>query len=115
MFIQQTGNTRIDRRRAADPGPEERAPEDRRRQALLQPRREPPQQPRARDVDHLRVRHELEQLLRAFFAQQDTRTPMRFALIAVGVNIALGLTLFHFVGVEYLPRGTLMGPFSLSA
>lgn len=34
----------------------------------------------------------------AFFARQDTRTPMRFSLISVGVNIALGVTLFYALG-----------------
>jgi putative peptidoglycan lipid II flippase len=43
---------------------------------------------------------------RAFFAQQDTRTPMRFALIAVGVNIALGVTLFQLVGVAGIAAAT---------
>lgn len=36
---------------------------------------------------------------RAFFARQDTKTPMRFGLIQVGVNIALGLVLFRVYGV----------------
>lgn len=36
---------------------------------------------------------------RAFFARQDTKTPMRFGLITVGVNIALGVTLFQLMGV----------------
>ena len=43
---------------------------------------------------------------RAFFAQQDTRTPMRLALISVGVNVALGVTLFHFVGVAGIAAAT---------
>ena len=34
----------------------------------------------------------------AFFARQDTRTPMRFALISVAVNIALGVALFYLIG-----------------
>lgn len=34
----------------------------------------------------------------AFFARQDTKTPMRFSLISVAVNIALGVTLFYTVG-----------------
>lgn len=34
----------------------------------------------------------------AFFARQDTRTPMRFSLISVGVNIALGVALFYAIG-----------------
>lgn len=36
----------------------------------------------------------------AFFARQDTRTPMRFSLISVGVNIALGVGLFYLIGFE---------------
>jgi putative peptidoglycan lipid II flippase len=38
----------------------------------------------------------------AFYARQDTRTPMRFALISIGVNIAGGVglyTLFGFWGI----------------
>jgi putative peptidoglycan lipid II flippase len=31
----------------------------------------------------------------AFFARQDTQTPMRFALISVAINIALGIALFN--------------------
>lgn len=36
----------------------------------------------------------------AFFARQDTRTPMRFSLISVGVNIALGVALFYALGPQ---------------
>ncbi|MFZ5721420.1 MAG: murein biosynthesis integral membrane protein MurJ [Pseudomonadota bacterium] len=36
----------------------------------------------------------------AFFARQDTRTPMRFSLISVGVNIALGVSLFYAIGFQ---------------
>jgi putative peptidoglycan lipid II flippase len=36
---------------------------------------------------------------RAFFARQDTKTPMQFGLIQVAVNIALGLALFPHWGV----------------
>jgi putative peptidoglycan lipid II flippase len=43
---------------------------------------------------------------RAFFAQQDTKTPMRFALVSVAVNIGLGVTLFHFVGVAGIAAAT---------
>ncbi len=32
-----------------------------------------------------------------YFAREDTRTPMRFAVIAVGVNIALALSLFPLI------------------
>ena len=43
---------------------------------------------------------------RAFFAQQDTRTPMNYALVSVAVNIALGVTLFHFIGVTGIAMAT---------
>jgi putative peptidoglycan lipid II flippase len=43
---------------------------------------------------------------RAFFARQDTKTPMRLGLLAVGVNIALGVTLFHLVGVAGIAAAT---------
>ena len=43
---------------------------------------------------------------RAFFAQQDTHTPMRLALISVALNVALGVTMFHFVGVAGIAAAT---------
>jgi putative peptidoglycan lipid II flippase len=43
---------------------------------------------------------------RAFFARQDTTTPMRFALVSVAVNIALGITFFHFFGVAGIAAAT---------
>jgi putative peptidoglycan lipid II flippase len=43
---------------------------------------------------------------RAFFARQDTTTPMRFALVSVAVNVALGITLFHFFGVAGIAAAT---------
>ena len=43
---------------------------------------------------------------RAFFARQDTRTPMRYALVSVAVNVGLGVTLFHFVGVSGIAAAT---------
>jgi putative peptidoglycan lipid II flippase len=43
---------------------------------------------------------------RAFFARQDTKTPMRLGLIAVGVNIVLGVTLFQLVGVAGIAAAT---------
>jgi putative peptidoglycan lipid II flippase len=36
---------------------------------------------------------------RAFFARQDTTTPMRFAFVSVAANVVLGITLFHYFGV----------------
>jgi putative peptidoglycan lipid II flippase len=43
---------------------------------------------------------------RAFFAHQDTKTPMQFALVSVAVNIGAGVTLFHFVGVWGIAAAT---------
>ena len=34
----------------------------------------------------------------AFFARGDTKTPMRFSLISVAVNIVLGVALFYTIG-----------------
>jgi putative peptidoglycan lipid II flippase len=49
----------------------------------------------------------LQQLFtRAFFARGDTSTPMRFALVCVAVNIALGVALFHVVGVQGIAAAT---------
>jgi putative peptidoglycan lipid II flippase len=42
----------------------------------------------------------------AFFARQDTKTPMRFALISVGVNIVAGLVLFYLVGFQGIAAAT---------
>ena len=42
----------------------------------------------------------------AFFARKDTRSPMRFALVSVVVNISLGIVLFHFVGFEGIAAAT---------
>ena len=43
---------------------------------------------------------------RAFFARQDTKTPMRYGLIAVVVNVVLGVTLFRIVGVAGIAAAT---------
>lgn len=43
---------------------------------------------------------------RAFFARQDTRTPMRFGLITVGVNLVLGVALFQVMGVAGIAAAT---------
>jgi putative peptidoglycan lipid II flippase len=49
----------------------------------------------------------LRQILQpAFFARQDTKSPMRFALISVGVNIAAGVALFFVIGVPGIAAGT---------
>lgn len=42
----------------------------------------------------------------AFFARKDTFGPMKFAVVSVIVNIAAGLTMFHFIGVPGLAVGT---------
>jgi putative peptidoglycan lipid II flippase len=42
----------------------------------------------------------------AFFARQDTRTPMKLSLISVGVNIALGVTLFYTLGFPGIAAAT---------
>lgn len=42
----------------------------------------------------------------AFFARSDTRGPMRFALTSVAVNIALGVALFLWIGIDGLPIAT---------
>ena len=42
----------------------------------------------------------------AFFARQDTRSPMTFGLISVAVNIALGIGLFHLIGVPGIAAAT---------
>jgi putative peptidoglycan lipid II flippase len=36
----------------------------------------------------------------AFFARQDTKTPMRYSLISVGLNIGFGVLLFYTVGFQ---------------
>ena len=41
-----------------------------------------------------------------FFAREDTKTPMRYAAITVGVNIALGFLLFWRIGVVGLALAT---------
>ena len=42
----------------------------------------------------------------AFFARQDTKTPMRFALISVALNIGLGVVLFYFIGFSGIAAAT---------
>jgi putative peptidoglycan lipid II flippase len=43
---------------------------------------------------------------RAFFARQDTATPMRLGLISVVVNVAVGVTLFMLIGVPGVAAAT---------
>ena len=42
----------------------------------------------------------------AFFARKDTFGPMKFAMVSVVVNIAVGVTMFHYMGVPGLAMGT---------
>lgn len=42
----------------------------------------------------------------AFFARQDTRTPMRFSLISVGINIVAGVGLFFLIGIPGIAAAT---------
>ncbi len=42
----------------------------------------------------------------AFFARQDTKSPMRFALISVAVNVAFGIGLFKLVGFQGIAAAT---------
>ena len=42
----------------------------------------------------------------AFFARQDTASPMRFALISVAVNIGAGIGLFQVIGFAGIAAGT---------
>jgi len=43
---------------------------------------------------------------RAFFAHQDTTTPMRSGLISVGVNVVVGVSLFYVIGVPGIAAAT---------
>ena len=49
----------------------------------------------------------LRQILQpAFFARQDMKSPMRFSLISVGVNIVLGVAFFYLIGVPGIAAAT---------
>ncbi len=51
----------------------------------------------------------LQQLYsRAYFARQDTKSPMRFALISMVVNIVLGVALFQVIGVPGIAAATAL-------
>ncbi len=51
----------------------------------------------------------LQQLYsRAFFARQDTRSPMRFALVSIAVNIVVGIALFQVIGVRGIAAATAL-------
>ncbi len=44
----------------------------------------------------------------AFFARQDTKGPMRFALASVALNIVAGVALFHLIGFHGIAMATSM-------
>ncbi len=49
----------------------------------------------------------LRQVLQpAFFARQDTRSPMRFSLVSVGINIVAGIGLFYLFGAPGIAAAT---------
>ena len=51
----------------------------------------------------------LQQLFsRAFFARGDTKTPMKFAMLSVAVNIAAGLLFFHLIGFAGIAAATAL-------
>ena len=43
---------------------------------------------------------------RAFFARQDTATPMRLGFVSVAVNVAVGISLFYLIGVPGVAAAT---------
>jgi putative peptidoglycan lipid II flippase len=45
-------------------------------------------------------------LNRAFFARQDTATPMRLGMVSVAVNVAVGIGLFSLIGVPGVAAAT---------
>jgi putative peptidoglycan lipid II flippase len=45
-------------------------------------------------------------LFAGFFARGDTKSPMRFALISVAVNVVLGIALFNLIGVRGIAAAT---------
>jgi putative peptidoglycan lipid II flippase len=51
----------------------------------------------------------LRQILQpAFFARQDTKSPMRFSLISVAVNVVFGVALFYWIGVPGIAAATAL-------
>ena len=46
-------------------------------------------------------------LAAAYFAREDTRSPMTFALVAIGINAAISLALFPLIGFLSVPLGTI--------
>lgn len=47
-------------------------------------------------------------LAAAFFAREDTKTPMRFALTAIVINAAVSIGLFPTIGFLSVPTGTIL-------
>ncbi len=46
-------------------------------------------------------------LAAAFFAREDTRSPMTFALVAIGLNAVISISLFPVIGFLSVPVGTV--------
>ena len=44
----------------------------------------------------------------AFFAREDTKTPLRFAAVSILVNIAASIILFQFIGYVGIAVGTVL-------
>lgn len=44
----------------------------------------------------------------AYFAREDTRTPMRYALTAIAINAVLSIALFPFIAFLSVPTGTVI-------
>ncbi|MEM6650194.1 MAG: lipid II flippase MurJ, partial [Pseudomonadota bacterium] len=44
----------------------------------------------------------------AFFARQNTKTPMKFALMAIAINAGLSISLFPTLGFISVPIGTIV-------
>ena len=45
-------------------------------------------------------------LASAFFARENTKTPMKFALMAIGINTVLSIALFQYIGYLGVPLAT---------
>ena len=48
----------------------------------------------------------------AYFARENTRTPMKFALVAITINIVISLTLFPVIGFIAIPIATIAASWS---
>ncbi len=45
----------------------------------------------------------------AFFAREDTRSPMTFAFVAIAINATVSISLFPVIGFLSVPLGTILG------